>query len=125
MLSWTDPEKLAGGYGTRTPVDIIKAPATMAYIMLIAVKGAKNKYDDEEVNLYTMFHSEVKKYVRIHGEDTFFSSTTRNTFALARKKETNTNLLLLVELPDIDPFTYWARNFLICLLVSAPAWGIL
>ena len=32
----------------------------MAYILLLEVKGAKNKYDDEEVNLYTMFHSKVK-----------------------------------------------------------------
>ena len=92
VLSWTDPAKLAGGYGTRTPVDIIKAPATMAYIMLIAVKGAKNKYDDEEVNLYTMFHSKVKNYMRIHGKDAFFCSTTRNVFTLVPKNEKNTKL---------------------------------
>ena len=82
MQYWTDPAKLAGRYCTRTTVDIIKAPATMAYIMLIAVKGAKNKYDHDKVNLYTLFHSKVKNYVRIHGEDTFFCSTTRNAFAV-------------------------------------------
>ena len=61
MQYWTDPAKLAGGYGTRTTFNIIKASATIAYIMLLAVKGAKNKYDNDEVNLYTMFHSKVKK----------------------------------------------------------------
>ena len=50
-----------------------------------------------------MFNSKVKNYVQIHGEDTFFCSTTRNAFALAPKKEKNTKLPLIVELHDIDP----------------------
>ena len=64
--------------------------------MLLAVKGAKHNYDNDEVNLYTMFHSKVKNHVQIHGEDTFFCSTTRNAFALAPKKEINTKLPLIV-----------------------------
>ena len=76
----------------------------MAYIMLLTVKVAKNKYNnDEEVNIYTMFHSKVENYMRIHGKDTFFCSTTLNVFTLVPKNEKNTKLLLIVELPDIDP----------------------
>ena len=89
MQARTDPAKLAVGYGKRTISNIIKAPSSLAYILLLSVKGPKNKYDDDNVSLYSMFLSKVTDYVQKHGEEIFFCSTTRSAFAPPSKKEKN------------------------------------
>ena len=86
VQAWTDPTKLAVGYGKRTISNIIEAPSSLAYILLLSVKGPKNKYYDDNVSLYSMFLSKVTDYVQKHGQDIFFCSTTRSAFTLPPKK---------------------------------------
>ena len=89
MRAWTDPAKLAMGYGKSTIRIIIKAPSLSAYILLLSVKGPENKYDDDDVSLYRMFLSKITDYVQKHGKEIFFCSTTRSAFAPPPKKEKN------------------------------------
>ena len=51
--SWADPSSLSKGNGTMTIGEVVKTPKTMAYSMLLVVKGDKNHYDTNDLVLYS------------------------------------------------------------------------
>ena len=89
VRAWTDPAKLSWGYGNRTISDIIKAPSSLAYIFLLSVQGPKNKYEDNDVSLYSMFLSKITDYVQKNGDKIFFCSSTWTAFTTPTMKKNN------------------------------------
>ena len=88
---WTHPRTLSQGYGTMTLGEVAETPKTLAYIMLLAVKGDSSQhFHTDELQLYAIYLSMVTSYINDHKSDIFFCASTQSKFTTgATKKRKN------------------------------------